>query len=503
MADQLYIGIDSGTQGTKGVVLSGQSGEFVAESYHGYELIENERGGKEQHPQSWVEACIKVLSDLLCAPSVNTADVKAIGVSGQQHGMVPLDAVGRVIRPAKLWCDTETVRQCEIITARAGGDQAVLEAIGNQVAAGFTASKVLWLREHEPENFERLATILLPHEYINFWLTGERAAEYGDASGTAYFDVVNRRWSEPLLRAIDPSGKLRECLPGFVAADEPVGCLRTELCEQFNLSPELLVSAGGGDNMMAAIGTGNVTPGVVTASLGTSGTIYAYADRPVVDDRGELASFCSSSGGWLPLVCTMNVTVATELMRSLLGLDLGEMNRLAEAASPGAEGVLLIPYFNGERTPPLPGATAHLGGLTSLNMNRRNFCRAAMEGATFGLRYGLEVLRRNQIEPRQIRMTGGGAKSPLWRQLAADNFNCEVVCVQHEEAGAAGAALQAFWCSEKAAGKQTTIEELTERLVVLDEQTRCEPDRDTAAAYSELYKSYLDYDQMLRPINSV
>jgi D-xylulose kinase len=503
MADQLYIGIDSGTQGTKGVVLSGQSGEFVAESYHGYELIENERGGREQHPESWIEACTNVLTDLLSAPSVKTADVKAIGVSGQQHGMVPLDDRGRVIRPAKLWCDTETVRQCEIITARAGGEQAVLEAIGNQVAAGFTASKVLWLKDHEPESYERLATVLLPHEYINFWLTGEMAAEYGDASGTAYFDVVNRRWSETLIQAIDPSGKLRECLPEFVAADEPVGHLRTELCERFNLSPELLVSAGGGDNMMAAIGTGNVSPGVVTASLGTSGTIYAYADRPVVDDRGELASFCSSSGGWLPLVCTMNVTVATELMRSLLGLDLGEMNRLAEAALPGAEGVVLVPYFNGERTPPLPGATAHLGGLTSLNMNRQNFCRAAMEGATFGLRYGLEVIRRTNIEPREIRMTGGGAKSPLWRQLVADNFNCEVVCVQQEEAGAAGAALQALWCAEKATGNRTTIEEITARFVALDEQTRCEPDHDSVAAYVDLYEAYLDYDQVLRPVNSV
>ncbi|MBT8347356.1 MAG: xylulokinase, partial [Desulfofustis sp.] len=354
MADHLYIGIDSGTQGTKGVVLSGQRAEFMAESYHGYGLIENERGGREQDPESWIEACTKVLTDLLCDPSVRTSDVKAIGVSGQQHGMVPLDDKDRVIRPAKLWCDTETVRQCELITARAGGEQAVLEAIGNQVAAGFTASKVLWLRDHEPESYERLATVLLPHEYINFWLTGVRAAEYGDASGTAYFDVVNRCWSETLLQAIDPTGKLRECLPGFVAADEPVGHLRTELCERFNLSPEVLVSAGGGDNMMAAIGTGNVIPGVVTASLGTSGTIYAYSDRPVVDDSGELASFCSSSGGWLPLVCTMNVTVATELVRSLLGLEIGEMNRLAEAALPGAEGMLLVPYFNGERTPPLP-----------------------------------------------------------------------------------------------------------------------------------------------------
>jgi xylulokinase len=501
MADQLYIGIDSGTQGTKGVLLSAQSGELIGESYHGYELIENERGGREQHPDSWVEACEQVLSDLLSPSHVSPSEVRAIGVSGQQHGMVPLDRHGKVIRPAKLWCDTETTRQCATITSRAGGQEAVLKAIGNQVAVGFTASKVLWLKDNDPEGYERLATILLPHDYINFWLTGERLTEFGDASGTAYFDVVHRCWSETLLEAIDPSGKLSYCLPGFVAADEPAGRVRQEICERFGLSADVVVSSGGGDNMMAAIGTGNVVPGVVTASLGTSGTIYGYSDRPVVDDSGELASFCSSSGGWLPLVCTMNVTVTTELVRSLFCLSLEEMNLLAESVPPGAEGLLLLPYFNGERTPPLPESTANLGGMTGLNMTPQNFCRAAMEGATFGLRYGLEVIRRNGIEPRQIRLTGGGAKSGLWRQLVADIFNCEVVCVQQEEAGAAGAALQALWCAEKVAGRQTTLEDITAQFVALDEQSRCEPDQGSVARYEELYANYLSYDQALRPLN--
>ncbi len=501
MADHLYIGIDSGTQGTKGVILSGRSGRLLAESYHSYGLIENERGGREQHPDTWIAACEKVLSDLLASPLVRASEVRAVGVSGQQHGMVALDGQGEVIRPAKLWCDTETTRQCGVITARAGGEQAVLEAIGNQVAAGFTASKVLWLRDTEPEGYDRLATVLLPHDYLNYWLTGARVSEFGDASGTAYFDVVNRCWSQSLLSAIDPSGKLRDCLPGLLAADEPAGLLRPEIAEQFGLSDEVLVSSGGGDNMMAAIGTGNVVPGVVTASLGTSGTIYAYADRPVVDDSGELASFCSSSGGWLPLVCTMNVTVATELMRALLGLDLETMNQMAAAAPPGAEGLILLPYFNGERTPSLPEATAHLGGMTTLNMNPQNFCRAAMEGATFGLRYGLEVLRRNGIEPREIRLTGGGAKSLLWRQLVADSFNCEVVCVQQQEAGAVGAALQALWCAEQAAGMQTSLEEITSRFVSLDERTRCAPDRDSVARYDDLYATYLSYDHALRVLN--
>ncbi len=501
MAERLYIGIDSGTQGTKGVVLSAESQALVAESYHRYGLIENERGGREQHPDTWIKACEKVLSELLAAPGVSPAAVRGIGVSGQQHGMVALDGDGQVIRPAKLWCDTETAGQCATITRRAGGEQAVLAAICNQVAAGFTASKILWLREHEPEHYERLATVLLPHDYINYWLTGNLVAEFGDASGTAYFDVANRCWSEPLLEAIDPSGKLKTCLPEFVAADAPAGRLRPELCERFGLPADAVVSSGGGDNMMAAIGTGNVAPGVVTASLGTSGTIYAYADQPVLDAGGELAAFCSSSGGWLPLVCTMNVTVATELTRSLFGLNLEELNRLATSAPVGAEGMILLPYFNGERTPPLPGATANLGGLTSLNLNPANICRAAMEGATFGLRYGLDVLRRNGIEPRQIRLTGGGAKSGLWRQLTADIFNCEVVCLQQEEAGAAGAALQALWCAEKEDGREISLVEITSRFVELDDTSRCEPEPAVVGRYQEIYDRYLEYDRILRPLN--
>ena len=182
----------------------------------------------------------------------------AIGVSGQQHGMVPLDARGEVIRPAKLWCDTETSPQCDQITARIGSPQKVIELIGNSVAAGFTASKILWLKQHEPQNYERLATVLLPHDYINYWLTGEKKTEFGDASGTAYFDVKTRTWSDALLNAIDDSGKLQNCLPDLIPSDAPVGTIRTEIAEQFQLKSDILVSSGGGDNMMAAIGTGNV-----------------------------------------------------------------------------------------------------------------------------------------------------------------------------------------------------------------------------------------------------
>ena len=215
--------------------------------------------------------------------------------------MVALDENGEVIRPAKLWCDTETVRQAEALTARLGGPQNVIDIIGNPVAAGFTASKILWLKENEPGNYGRLRTVLLPHDYINYWLTGEKRAECGDASGTAYFDVRRRTWSESVLNAIDESGRLVQALPQLIESREPAGTLRSALAAEFGFRDRVIVASGGGDNMMAAIGTGNVAAGVVTASLGTSGTIYSFSKKPVVDDRGELAAFCSSDGNWLPL----------------------------------------------------------------------------------------------------------------------------------------------------------------------------------------------------------
>jgi xylulokinase len=500
MSDQLFIGIDSGTQGTKAVVFSREQGRILAEAYADHQLIENIGGRREQEPQWWIEACSTVISQLLTESGVSRHMIRAIGVSGQQHGMVPLDADGEVIRPAKLWCDTETAPQCDQITEHIGSHAKVIELIGNSIAAGFTASKILWLKQHEPHSYERLATVLLPHDYINFWLTGQRKTEFGDASGTAYFDVRSRTWSDALLNVIDDSGKLQNCLPDLIPPDAPVGTIRSEIAEQFQLKSDTLVSAGGGDNMMAAIGTGNVIPGIVTTSLGTSGTIYSFSDQPVIDPNGELAAFCSSSGGWLPLVCTMNVTVSTELTRDLLGLSLADLNQLASAAPPGAEGILLLPYFNGERTPALPNAKAVFFGLTGTNYIAANLARASMEGATLGLRYGLDVLRQQGITPTEIRLVGGGARSPLWRQMVAEIFNCPVVCPESSEAGAVGAAIQSMWCYLRQKEGDVSIGELADRYITLDESTRAVPDASIAARYTEIYQKYLRLNDVMRPM---
>ncbi|SHO47864.1 xylulokinase [Desulfopila aestuarii] len=504
MADQLYIGIDSGTQGCKVVVVSRSLGKVIAENSSPHTLMENERGGREQDPAVWVTALETALESALSQSLrlVKDGQVKAIGVSGQQHGFVPLDRDGQVIRPAKLWCDTETVPQCTTITERLGGEEATIAAIGNTIAAGFTASKILWLKENEPENYRRLHTILLPHDYLNYWLSGEFSAEHGDASGTAFYDVRNRQWSQFALSAIDPENDLLAMLPPLRDPHQPAGRIRPELAAKWNIPSDVLISSGGGDNMMAAIGTGNVSPGVVTASLGTSGTIYAHSNTPVIDSRGELAAFCSSSGGWLPLVCTMNVTVATELVRNLFGLSLKEFTQTIAASHVGSGGILLLPFFNGERTPALPNGSATLHGMSTTNFTKANLCRAAMEGVTFGLRYGMEVLERNAIAPNEIRLVGGGAKSPVWRQIVADVFGTPVVSPLTTEAGALGSALQAMWCHETTQGSKATLGEICDRFIKLDQESRCQPDEGRRQQYGDIYSRYQQLEGELRRINS-
>ncbi|HEX5085381.1 MAG TPA: xylulokinase [Blastocatellia bacterium] len=482
---EYFIGIDSGTQSTKTILLDAASGAVVASASESYELIEGlPAGHKEQHPAEWIAAVRAGVKTALDKSGVDRASVRGIGVSGQQHGFVALDENDQVIRPAKLWNDTSTNAECEEIIAALGGLDKTIEAVGNGVPAGFTASKILWLKKHEPENYSKLRWALLPHDYINFWLTGRKTMECGDASGTALFDVGARKWSQAAINAIDP--RLIEALPPIIASDDIAGTLRPEIAAEFGLSDGVIVSSGGGDNMMGAIGTGNVRAGVVTVSLGTSGTIYACSERPVIDPRGEIAAFCDSSGRWLPLVCTLSVTVATEMVRERFNLSHGELSQAAAEVPAGNDGLMLIPFFEGERTPNAPDGTGVYFGLRDKTFSIGHFARAAMEGATLGLNYGLNRLREFGIAPREIRATGGGSKSAVWRKILADVFNAEVVCVENEEGAAVGAAVQALWAYRKRAGKPESIESLCDRYVAVAESTRVKPDPERAERYARM-----------------
>jgi xylulokinase len=242
--------------------------------------------------------------------------------------------------------------------------------------------------------------------------------------------------------------------------------------------------------MMGAIGTGNIQPGAITMSLGSSGTVYAYADQPNVATDAAVATFCSSSGGWLPLICTMNLTNATSLIRELLDLDIDQFNDLVAQAPIGADGVCMLPFFNGERVPALPHASASLSGLTMTNLTRANLCRAVVEGTTFGLRYGLDLLRRNGLQSRSIRLIGGGSKSAVWRQIVADTMNTPVICTEQSEAAALGAAIQAAWCVSRANGHEDSLAQLCERCVKLDPASETLPVADNVQACQQAYERY-------------
>jgi xylulokinase len=483
--NEYFIGVDSGTQSTKTILLDAATGEVVAGAGKSYELIEGLPAGfKEQQPGEWITAVRETVSGALKQSGIDQSQVRGIGVSGQQHGFVALDQNDQVIRAAKLWCDTSTNPECEEIIAKLGGLEKTIEAVGNGVPAGFTASKILWLKKHEPENFAKLRSILLPHDYINFWLTGQKTMECGDASGTALLDVRNRRWSQAAIDAIDPT--VKQMLPDLIESDQIAGTLRPELASELGLQADVIVSSGGGDNMMGAIGTGNVRPGVVTVSLGTSGTIYACSSHPVIDPQGEIAAFCDSTGRWLPLVCTMNVTVATEMVRERFNLSHDDLSKAVESTPAGNDGLMLIPFFEGERTPNSPDATGVYFGLRDKTFSIGHFARAAMEGTTLGLNYGLNRLRELGVQPGEIRATGGGAKSKVWRQILADIFNAEVVCVKNEEGAAVGAAVQALWACRKHQGSPIRIEELSDRFIALDEKTRVKPDANSVKLYETM-----------------
>ncbi len=495
----LILGVDSGTQSTKVLVVNARDGVVVGQGARTYGLIPGlPTGAKEQHPRAWRDAATQAIQEALKEAKASSREVAAIGVSGQQHGFVPLDKDGQVIRPAKLWCDTSTASECDQITNKLGGVQAVIEEIGNAILPGFTASKILWLKRKEPKNFARLATVLLPHDYLNFWLTGNKVMEFGDASGTALLDVKKRQWSRAVLQAIDP--ELERALPPLAGSDQPAGLLQESTARELGLSEKVLVSAGGGDNMMGAIGTGNTVAGVVTASFGTSGTIYACSERPVIDPQGEIAAFCDSTNRWLPLLCTMNVTVATEMVRADFGLTHEQFAAQAAKAPPGSDGLLLLPYLEGERTPNVPHGTGVWMGAKQKTFTAPHFARAALEGVTMGMNYGLRRLRQLGVKPRQIRVTGGGAKSDLWRQIMADVFDAEVVTVKVSEGAAYGAALQAFWCWRLQRGERVKISDITAQFVRLNKPEAARPAKAEVSVYRELQAMQDDLSLALRPV---
>ncbi len=493
----LCLGIDSGTKSTKALVLDIESGKVLALAQESYETLPDLAPGHvEQDPQTWIDAAEKSVAECLDKIGSRRGEIKAIGVGAQQHGFVALDEANKPLRAAKLWCDVSTAPQCERFNKEFNGAEGLIALTGNPILPGYTAPKILWLKENEPANFRRLTSVLLPHDYLNLWLTGERQMEYGDASGTGLLDVRTRKWCQPILKFIDP--KLEGMLPPLRSSKRPAGLLRSSLREEWGLADDALVCAGSGDNMMSAIGTGNIRPGVVTVSLGTSGTIFAFAEKPVIDPQGEVAAFCDATDHWLPLTCTMNVALAIQQIRELFGWDLAALEERVSAVPAGAGGIQFLPYLLGERTPNLPKGNAVFRGLTTQNMTPDFMARAVVEGVTLGLAYGLRRFRDLGIVPEEIRLTGGGSRSAVWRQIVADVFGLPAVALKVTEAAAMGAAIHAAWTYCQVKGKPLQLENLVDELVAVDKKSRVEPRKDNAALYRELLPKQTDLTNKLK-----
>ncbi|WP_448130157.1 xylulokinase [Stenotrophomonas rhizophila] len=492
----LVAGIDAGTQSLKVVVYDPAGRQLIASASAPLDLASAADGSREQQPAAWgaaLQACFRAIDSKV------RSRISALAVSGQQHGFVPLDAAGEVLAPAKLWCDTSTSAECVQIMDALGGPARTIALAGNPILTGYTASKLPWTKTHRPDAYARLATILLPHDYLNFVLTGQRFCEHGDASGTGWLDVRTRTWSAELLRATDPERDLALCLPRIAAPDELFD-IDPATAGLLGLPETVKVAVGGGDNMMAAIGTGCVVPGRLAMSLGTSGTLFAYSDTPVVDPDGAWAAFCSSTGGWLPLICTMNCTVVTEQVADAFGFSTRDGDGHLRATSPGADGLVMLPFLNGERTPDLPLGKGVLAGLDTTNMTPAHLYRAAMEGATYSLKYGYDAFVRAGMRFDRIVLTGGGSNSAQWRQMVADVFGLPVDVPTQSEGAAFGAALQALWALGHARGDAASIADIADRHVAVDPMQSAHPDPMRTHAYATAYARFLRHLDALTPL---
>jgi xylulokinase len=430
-APVLYLGLDVGTQGTKGLAVD-ESGRVLARANRSYELIGGlPPGCAEQHPRTWLDAIEQVCRELWT--QVDRARVAALSVSGQQHGCVLVDERGEPLRSAKLWCDTSTVREAERLSAR----------LGRPLPVGFTASKIAYSAEREPELWKRARWVLLPHDFVNLRLTGRTTMEAGDASGTGLFDVRARRFDDRAVEAVGPALAAR--LPPLIGAGEPAGTLDARGAALTGLPEGTLVGSGSGDNMCSAIGAGALAPGDAVLSLGTSGTLFAYAAAPPAGDLEGIAPFCDATGGWLPLLCVMNCTGVLEELGRCFGRSLDELTSEAERVPPGCDGVLFVPFLAGERVPDLPFASGTLVGLRNGHLRPGLMFRAALEGIALNLAGGLARLRERSIPIASARLVGGGARNQLWRQILADALDLPLLPLAERETAALGAALLARW----------------------------------------------------------
>lgn len=485
-----YLGIDIGTSGTKTLLID-QTGKVLAESNAGYPVQQPKPGWTQQDPDDWWAATVKTVRTVMNKSELRPGDVKAIGLSGQMHGSVFLDKQDQVIRPAILWNDQRTADQCEEITSKAGGKKALIKMVANPALTGFQAPKILWMRDNEKRNFDRLAKVLLPKDDVRRRMTGNYMTEVSDASGTLLLDVVRRKWSKKLLSKLELDADL---LPEVVESDQVTGTLTQAAAEALGLTTDCKVVGGAGDCAAGAIGTGVVKSGVLSTSIGTSGVMFVHSDEPQYDASGRLHTFCHAvNGKWHMMGVNLTSGGALQwwvdnVVQGLSGI--AEEKRYeaatkeATAVAAGSDGLLFLPYLSGERTPHAdPNARGSFVGLSTMH-SRGHMTRSVMEGVTFALRDSLEIIRSLDIPVKQIRVSGGGSKNPMWRQMQADVFGKKTTTLEVEQGPAFGVALLAAVGD----GAYKNIESACKATIKVAEETK--PDRASVKNYDRLFPIY-------------
>lgn len=506
---QLFAGIDCSTQSCKLVIIDLDLKQVLYTDVVNYDhdlpqyhtvngvISGLGEGVSESDPNMWIDA-LELLFQRLSRSKISPRDILAISVSGQQHGLVCLDREGNLSRPrSKLWNDFSTRAECEQLTEFVGGPKQMIAEVGNTQRTGYTAGKILHFARHEPEAFKRTATCFLVHNFVNWYLTGGknggvRVMEPGDTSGMALWHPATRSWSEKLIDFIDPS--LREKLPPVLPSDRFIGTISPDLVHCYGFDPKCQIDAGSGDNMYGAIGTGNVVPGIVTVSLGTSGTAYSFMEQPYIDPEGEIAAFCDSTGHYLPLLCVSNLANGYNALLQQFGLSHEQFNQIAAKTPAGCEGRVVVPWYAGERTPDVPLAAPLYFGFALDDFRPEWLCRSVLEGHVLNLYDGFQ---RMPVAAQEIRLTGGLSRSEIWCQAIADIFEATVVPVEGEGA-ALGAALHAAWVYRKNQDPSISLRELIKPFVLLQEQRRKNPIAANVGRYRTLKKLYHSLSCLVR-----
>jgi len=435
------LGLDIGTSGVKALLVSPE-GKIISSKTESYPLVTPQSGWAEQSPYDWWEATVKVIRETISHNSIDPTRIKGISLSGQMHSSVFLNEKMEVIRPAILWSDTRTAEQCKEIYTKSGGLDQLIRYVSNPALEGFTAPKILWLKEKEPENYKKVKYILLAKDYIRYRLTGELFTEVSDAAGTLLFDVINKRWSTSLLKKLEIDPNL---LPPVLNSFDIAGQITKKIAAQTGLTTGTPVVAGGADNACGAVGSGIIQKGRVMVSIGSSGVVLAQTDEPQADQKGRIHLFnhaCPDS--WYMMGVTLSAGMSYKWLEKKLfnsSLNYTKLDQLAEEIEPGSEGLIFLPYLYGERT---PHADANARGVyfgISGKHDQRHFARSVLEGATFALKDSMELVKDKGVKIKEIRAIGGGAKSRVWQQILADILGEEISLLNVEEGPAFGAAL--------------------------------------------------------------